>query len=115
MWDNAAVRERFARCVVEQRRLDALCAQYTARERAGDRTAMVLKVAGAECVQELLDALHIGRIVIHKGLRFRLVLRTSCRFLVPFVPCFSRPGMPNFFECASIRTRDIAEDRGGSG
>jgi acyl-CoA dehydrogenase len=50
LWENAAIRERFARCLVDLRCLDALCERL-----AGDRTdAMVLKVAGAGILDRVL-------------------------------------------------------------
>jgi acyl-CoA dehydrogenase len=50
LWDNAAIRERFARCLVDLRCLDALCEQLD-----GGRTdAMVLKVAGAGILDRVL-------------------------------------------------------------
>jgi alkylation response protein AidB-like acyl-CoA dehydrogenase len=51
LWDNAAVRERFARCVVELRRLDALCAVHAEGSAAG---GMVLKAACGETVDRIL-------------------------------------------------------------
>lgn len=71
LWDNAAVRERFARCVVETWRLAAVC------DAAGDMaSAMALKVAVAEgldvvlreCTQLLgADAFIDGGIVELRG------------------------------------------------
>lgn len=54
LWDNAAVRERFARCLVEWSRLDAMCAAHTSA--APTMTAgMLLKAAYAESVDRILD------------------------------------------------------------
>ena len=55
LWDNAAIRETFARCVVEWHRLDAMCARY------GDNVprpgpAMVLKAACSQSVERILSA-----------------------------------------------------------
>jgi acyl-CoA dehydrogenase len=50
LWDNAAVRERFARCVVEWRALDALCAAGAGSAAAG----MALKAACGEAVDRIL-------------------------------------------------------------
>ena len=53
LWDNAAVRERFARCLVEWRGLDALCAAQ--RVDPGPTSAsMALKAACAEGVDRIL-------------------------------------------------------------
>jgi len=49
-WDNAAIRERFARCLVDLRCLDALCAT----DEVGRTDAMVLKVAGAGILDRVL-------------------------------------------------------------
>jgi alkylation response protein AidB-like acyl-CoA dehydrogenase len=53
LWENAAVRERFARCLVELRRLDALCAAHGAGP-GGASDGMVLKAACAETVDRVL-------------------------------------------------------------
>lgn len=49
LWDSEVVRHRFARCVLVQRRLDALC--RTASDAAH---AMVVKAAAAQAVDEVL-------------------------------------------------------------
>ncbi|GGP78650.1 acyl-CoA dehydrogenase [Saccharothrix coeruleofusca] len=49
LWDDEVVRRRFARCVLVQRRLDALC--RTAEDAAH---AMVVKASAAEAVDEVL-------------------------------------------------------------
>ncbi|MFD8968193.1 acyl-CoA dehydrogenase family protein [Streptomyces sp. NPDC059568] len=57
LWDNAAVRERFARLVVEFRRLDAMCAAYGTAAAAAPAPAaegMVLKAAYAESAERIL-------------------------------------------------------------
>lgn len=53
LWDNAAIRERFARCVVEWRRLDALCEVHGAGAVTASR-GMLLKAASGESVDRLL-------------------------------------------------------------
>lgn len=53
LWTNAAIRERFARCVVEWRRLDALCQAATTRPHAA-ADWMVLKAACGEGVDRIL-------------------------------------------------------------
>jgi acyl-CoA dehydrogenase len=53
LWDNAAVRERFARCLVDLRRLDALCGTYGALP-SGAADGMVLKAAYAESADRIL-------------------------------------------------------------
>jgi alkylation response protein AidB-like acyl-CoA dehydrogenase len=55
LWDNDAVRQRFARCLVELRRIEALCALHDggAREQPTEAT-MVLKAAIAESVDLIL-------------------------------------------------------------
>jgi alkylation response protein AidB-like acyl-CoA dehydrogenase len=53
LWDNAAVQERFARCLVEWRRLDALCAVHRAGE-AAPSEGLVLKAACGESVDRIL-------------------------------------------------------------
>jgi acyl-CoA dehydrogenase len=53
LWDNAAVRERFARCLVEWRRLDAMCAIHTAGGAAASER-LVLKAACGESVDRIL-------------------------------------------------------------
>jgi acyl-CoA dehydrogenase len=52
LWTNAAVRDRFARCVVEWRRMDALCAAATGWPATAE--AMVLKAACAESADRIL-------------------------------------------------------------
>lgn len=60
LWENAAIRERFARCLVEWRRLDAVCAVQSGP--APDATSgMVLKAAYADSADRILGecaALH---------------------------------------------------------
>jgi acyl-CoA dehydrogenase len=53
LWDNAAVRERFARCLVEWSRLDALCAAHL-RADLSIAGGMLLKAAYAEGVDRIL-------------------------------------------------------------
>lgn len=52
-WENAAIQERFARCLVELWRLDAACARHVASFDQPDAmvTGMLLKVAAAASVQ----------------------------------------------------------------
>jgi acyl-CoA dehydrogenase len=52
-WENAAIQERFARCLVELWRLDAACARHIASFDRPDAmiTGMLLKVAAAASVQ----------------------------------------------------------------
>jgi acyl-CoA dehydrogenase len=52
-WENAAIQERFARCLVELWRLDAACARHIASFDQPDAmmTGMLLKVAAAASVQ----------------------------------------------------------------
>jgi acyl-CoA dehydrogenase len=52
-WENAAIQERFARCLVELWRLDAACARHIASFDHPDAmlTGMLLKVAAAASVQ----------------------------------------------------------------
>jgi acyl-CoA dehydrogenase len=52
LWSNAAVRDRFARCVVEWRRLDALCTAFRPPFPTGE--GMVLKAACGEAVDRIL-------------------------------------------------------------
>ena len=56
LWDDAAVRERFARCAVEAWRIEALCARY-AEDRAGPGAllaSMLLKVGVADGLRAVL-------------------------------------------------------------
>jgi len=53
LWENAAIRERFARCLVEFRRLDALCAAYRAPG-GGVAEGMLLKAGCAESADRIL-------------------------------------------------------------
>lgn len=54
-WDNAAIKERFARCLVELRCLDALCAlEQDDRPPSPSTGAMLLKAACAERVERIL-------------------------------------------------------------
>jgi alkylation response protein AidB-like acyl-CoA dehydrogenase len=52
LWDNDAIRARFARCLVELCRLDALCARHAAG--VDVLASMVLKVATAESLELVL-------------------------------------------------------------
>jgi alkylation response protein AidB-like acyl-CoA dehydrogenase len=57
VWDNDAVRERYARCLVEWCRLDALCAAHVRGDGArtgGPAGGMVLKAAYAESAERIL-------------------------------------------------------------
>jgi acyl-CoA dehydrogenase len=56
LWDNPAIRERFARCLVEWARLDALCQAYLALPTvtSRDAAAMVLKAAAGESADRIL-------------------------------------------------------------
>lgn len=57
LWDDAAVRERFARCAMEAWRIEALCARY-AEERAGPGAllaSMLLKVGVADGLRTVLS------------------------------------------------------------
>ncbi|MFC4049250.1 acyl-CoA dehydrogenase family protein [Actinomadura syzygii] len=58
LWHNQAVRERFARCLVEWSRLDAMCAAHTATAHTGGTSAitegMVLKAAYAQSADRIL-------------------------------------------------------------
>lgn len=63
-WDNTAVRERFARCLVEQARIDALCAAHLDPDEGtrADRpsAAMLLKAAIAQGVEHILgECVHL--------------------------------------------------------
>ncbi|HXM56357.1 MAG TPA: acyl-CoA dehydrogenase family protein, partial [Candidatus Dormibacteraeota bacterium] len=56
-WENDAVRQRFARCLVELRRIEALCALHGDGRRNREESAeatMVLKAAIAESVELIL-------------------------------------------------------------
>jgi acyl-CoA dehydrogenase len=53
LWDNDAVRARFARCLVELRRIDAMCAQHTAAEDTL-LSSMLLKAATAQSLDLVL-------------------------------------------------------------
>ncbi|WP_254909686.1 acyl-CoA dehydrogenase family protein [Micromonospora sp. NBS 11-29] len=55
LWDRPAIRERYARCLVAVRQLDALCASSLASPHAvpAAATGMVLKVAAAETVDRV--------------------------------------------------------------
>ncbi|HEU5471330.1 MAG TPA: acyl-CoA dehydrogenase family protein [Actinophytocola sp.] len=61
LWTNDAVRDRFARCLVELRRMDAMCAQHAAAGPDALLSSMLLKASTAqsldlvlaECVQLL--------------------------------------------------------------
>lgn len=57
-WDNDAIRERFARCLVELRRLDASCALAAASFDGPDAilAGMLLKVAAADSLQLIVSA-----------------------------------------------------------
>jgi acyl-CoA dehydrogenase len=52
-WDNDAIRERFARCLVRLRGLDAACDSYAASfdGPGGMLAGMLFKVAAADCLQ----------------------------------------------------------------
>ena len=56
-WDNDAIRERFARCLVELNRLDASCAAYAAAFDGPGATlaGMLLKVAVADSVRFVMS------------------------------------------------------------
>jgi acyl-CoA dehydrogenase len=55
LWDNAAIRERFARCLVELARLDALCAHRGAtRDEDSPVADIVLKAAVGDAVDRIL-------------------------------------------------------------
>jgi alkylation response protein AidB-like acyl-CoA dehydrogenase len=53
LWDNDAVRDRFARCLVELRRIDAMCAQYNAD--GSLLSSMLLKAATAQSLELVLS------------------------------------------------------------
>lgn len=57
LWENDAVRARFARCLVELRRVDAMCAQHTAcvPGSAAQASSMLLKAATAQSLTLVLD------------------------------------------------------------
>ncbi|MGI8667312.1 MAG: acyl-CoA dehydrogenase family protein [Jatrophihabitans sp.] len=60
LWDNAAVRERFARCVLEYRQLEAIC-DAVAASRLTPVSGMLIKAAAASTVDRILGecvALH---------------------------------------------------------
>ncbi|HXM58425.1 MAG TPA: acyl-CoA dehydrogenase family protein [Candidatus Dormibacteraeota bacterium] len=60
LWDSAAIRERFARCLVELHRIDALCVVQTRDEGARDGAAMMLKAACGESVERILtECVHL--------------------------------------------------------
>ncbi|MEV0395171.1 acyl-CoA dehydrogenase family protein [Polymorphospora rubra] len=52
-WDNPAIRERYARCLVEAWRIDAACAAYRASDRPMT-TGMLLKVSVADSLDAVL-------------------------------------------------------------
>jgi acyl-CoA dehydrogenase len=56
LWDNPAIRERFARCLVEWARLDALCQAYMTLPAvtSRDAAAMVLKAAAGDSTDKIL-------------------------------------------------------------
>lgn len=56
LWDNDAVRARFARCLVELRRIDAMCAQHATAAAGPDTllSSMLLKAATAESLELVL-------------------------------------------------------------
>lgn len=53
LWDNAAVRERFARCLLEWSRLDAMCTRHAVASPTVTE-GMLLKTAGADAVEHIL-------------------------------------------------------------
>ncbi|MBO2461105.1 acyl-CoA dehydrogenase family protein [Actinomadura violacea] len=55
LWEIGSVRQRFARALLEQRRLDALCDGACRQGRASPAQAMLLKAAGGETVRLVLD------------------------------------------------------------
>jgi acyl-CoA dehydrogenase len=57
MWDNDAVRHRFARCLVEAARIDAMCEQRSADRTGGAALArsMLLKAAVADSLETVLS------------------------------------------------------------
>jgi len=56
MWDNPAIRQRFARCLVEAWRIDAACTAFRAADPGNARVAgMLLKAAVAESLDMLLS------------------------------------------------------------
>jgi alkylation response protein AidB-like acyl-CoA dehydrogenase len=56
LWDNDAVRARLARCLVEVRRIDAMCDQYAAAAAGREAllASMLLKAATAESLDHVL-------------------------------------------------------------
>jgi acyl-CoA dehydrogenase len=52
LWDNDAVRDRFARCLVELRRIDAMCAQHV--DDGTLLSSMLLKAATAQSLELVL-------------------------------------------------------------
>lgn len=56
LWHNDAVRERFARCLVELRRIDAMCAQHVATAHTPDAllSSMLLKASTAHSLDLVL-------------------------------------------------------------
>jgi citronellyl-CoA dehydrogenase len=54
LWDNDAIRARFAQCLVELRRIDAMCAQHTAAGSDALLSSMLLKAATAQSLEAVL-------------------------------------------------------------
>jgi acyl-CoA dehydrogenase len=54
MWDNAVIRQQFARCLVETWRMDASCASHRADDGDALVSSMLLKAAVAESLDKVL-------------------------------------------------------------